>query len=239
MSKKKYDFDQPLDKLLARAEARFGKVGFEPVKVGDTTIEVLQVQDMPAYIERLVAKTPTGNTVQLPLWAKVWPSAMLLSMMTSQLPVPPGATLLEVGAGVGVCGLFAASRGLNTLITDIEPDALLFSKINILKNGLEANADVAAVDFTSDSLDRTFDFIFGCEVVYEPAQYKALADFLLQHLADGPGREIVLSMENRATTGMFFEHVKERTKIMRREFPLPDGEDGEKKSTVVYRMIKG
>lgn len=239
MSNKKFDFDKPLDKLIARAEARFGKVGFKPVTVGETTMQVLQVQDMPAYIERLVAKTPAGKNVELPLWAKIWPSSLLLCTMVRQLPVPEGASMLEVGGGVGVCGLFAAQRGLETLITDIEPDALLFSKINILKNGLEGKADVAPADFTSDSLGRTFDYVFGCEVVYEPEHYEPLAGFLLEHIADGPGREIVLAMQHRKTTDLFFEHIKDKVKIMRREFPLPPGEDGEERSSTIYRVVKG
>ena len=231
--------DAPLDELKDAARAKFGELAFEPVTIGDTTLRFVQVGDMTAYIDKLVAGARGDQTVQLPLWARIWPTALLMSFLLQRMPLKSDGSLLEVGGGVGVCGLFAAARGLRSTITDIEPDALLFSRINILENGLEDRAEVAVADFTTTRLGKTFDYVVGCEIVYQPKFYADLAEFLLDHLAPEAHAEILLAMEIRATTEQFFQNVKDRVRISRRAMPLPvDCDEGEERIAHVFRMAR-
>ncbi|MGE4506722.1 MAG: methyltransferase, partial [Desulfovibrionaceae bacterium] len=126
---KAFDLERPLPELLAAAERAFGKVSFEPVRLGETTLEILQIADMPAYLDKLVDRARPGEPVDLPLWAKVWPSASIVSMFAMRMDFPAGARVLEIGAGTGLTGLALAGRGLSVTLTDIDPGALLFCRI--------------------------------------------------------------------------------------------------------------
>jgi predicted nicotinamide N-methyase len=190
----------PLDELLDLARSRYD-VCFEPVTIGGVTLEVLQIADLPALIDRQAAG---AGPVELPFWAKIWPGSMLLGHFLHHLDPGPGRTLLEIGAGVGVCGLFAASRGFATVITDIHPDALLFARINVLKNGLEDRAEVARADFSADRLGRRFDVILASEILYIEDLHRGLLKFLEAHLSGDPAAEAILARDYHRQADRFF-----------------------------------
>ena len=185
--------DAPLDELLDAAKSRYD-VRFEPVTIAGDTLELLQVADLDALIERQVQAAGNGP-VELPYWAKIWPAAMLLGHFLPHLGPGDGRSLIDLGAGIGVCGLFAARRGFKVLLTDIHPDALLFSRINILHNGLDGMADVARADFTADRLGRRFDVALGAEVLYMEDAYRGLLKFLLAHVGLSGDSEAVLAKD--------------------------------------------
>ena len=164
MAVKDYDLDQPMDVLIDLAVKKFGEVEFEKVVVGDVSLEVLQIKNMQQYIDKLMDKTRAGKKISLPLWAKVWPSSLILGYTLTKFPIGKESRILEVGAGSAVNGLVLAKRGFDVTVTDIDADALLFSKINVLKNGLADSVSIVRTDFTSDSLGCCFDYIVGCEM---------------------------------------------------------------------------
>jgi len=183
--------EAPYDELLDWANSAYG-VGFEPLSIDDVRLEVLQIADMEAHIEHLAAAAE-GRGVELPLWSKIWPSSLLTSHFLRRLPPLPGRPLLEIGAGVGVCGLFAAAFGHETLITDVNHDALRFARINVLHNGLGDRAAVARANFAGDLLPRRFTRIVGSEILYLEPLFAPLLAFLKTHLAAEPEAEVVLS----------------------------------------------
>ena len=230
--------DAPLDELLDFAKSRY-TVRFEPVAVAGETLEILQIADLEALVDRLAREAGNGQ-ITLPYWAKIWPAAMLLSHFLPHLGPGEGRSLLELGAGVGVCGLFAARRGFDVLITDINPDALLFSRINILQNGLSDRAHVARADFAADRLGRRFDVILGAEVLYIEDLYRGLCKFLLAHIATDPAAEVVLIKDFTRRAGRFMAlaekefHIAERV-VGYKETDPADGKP-ERKLCQVFRL---
>ena len=192
----------PLDELLDLARSRYD-VCFEPVTIGAHTLDILQIADLAALLDRLIATAGTAP-LELPYWAKIWPTSMLLGHFLHHLDPDPDRSLLEIGAGVGICGLFAAARGFTTVITDIAPDALLFSRINILQNGLQDRASVARADFAADRLDRRFDIILGSEVLYIESLHRGLLKFLESHLKLDPRAEVILAKDYHRRADRFF-----------------------------------
>lgn len=190
----------PLDVLLDLARSRYD-VCFEPVTIGGVTLDILQIVDLPDLLERLAA---APGAVELPFWAKIWPGSMLLGHFLHNLDPGQGRTLLEIGAGVGICGLFAASLGFRVCLTDIHPDALLFARINVLKNGLADRVEVARVDFATDRLDRRFDVILGSEVLYLEDLHRSLLKFLAAHLSSDPAAEALLCRDYHRDADRFF-----------------------------------
>jgi predicted nicotinamide N-methyase len=199
-----------LDELLALAGRRYD-VRFEPVTVGDTTLELLQIADMEAVIDRLTRQSGDGP-LELPFWARIWPTSILMTYFLRRLSPKnaSGATksVLEIGAGVGICGLFAAAWGFDATITDIHPDALLFCRINVLKNGLSANARVCRADFSADRLGRRFDCIIGSEVLYLEDLHRPLVKFLSAHLSLDPEAEILLGRDYHRKAPIFFRRAE-------------------------------
>ena len=228
----------PLDELLDLARSRYD-VCFEPVTIGDKTLDILQIADLSALLDRLMATAGT-EPVHLPYWAKIWPTSILLSHFLHNLDPEGGRSLLEIGAGVGICGLFAAARGFETVITDIHPDALLFTRINILQNGLEDRANVARADFATDRLGRRFDIILGSEVLYLEDLHRGLLKFLMAHLKADPSAEVVLAKDYNRRAERFFSLANREFQIAERvvgyKEQAADGGEPERKLSHIHRM---
>ena len=213
MSSIKYPLHKSLKELLEIANSKF-ETYFEPVKVGDHCLEILQIKHMDQYIDKLVDEASPGQKIELPFWAKIWPASVLLSYFINSLQAPQEkTTLLEIGAGIGLCGLFAALKGFDVVISDYTDDALLFTRINILKNNLQNKAEVAKIDFTRDRLNQKFDYILGSEVLYQEESYRPLVKFLLAHLKSTPRAEIILAKDFRRGAKKFFRLAPKEFKI--------------------------
>ena len=192
-----------IDNLLNKASEKF-QVDFENVRVGSQTLHVLQITDLDRYIDQLAEESK--DRIELPFWAKIWPASILLSYYLTSLPEPAAdRQIIELGCGIGLAGLFCAARGFNVVLSDNNPDALLFAKINILKNNLQEKASIMPVDFTLDRLQQKFDYLVGSEIFYRESGYRGLVKFLLFHLKASPHAEVVLSADYRRQAKKFFQ----------------------------------
>ena len=197
-----------LDDLLAFAGKKYA-LEFEPVSAGGVTLDILQIANMREILDDAVASGALQNALAaLPLWAKIWPASLILGHALAALPAE-GRSLLEIGAGCGVAGMVAAAAGFSSvLITDINDDALLFARINILKNNLQDRASVCRADIESDRLGRRFSLIAGAEILYLEHLYRPLVKFLGRHLAAKaslPAPEVLLATDHRRDAKHFFK----------------------------------
>jgi 2-polyprenyl-3-methyl-5-hydroxy-6-metoxy-1,4-benzoquinol methylase len=209
-----------LEGLLAIARERY-EVAFEKVTIGNHELEILQIADMATHIEELAEHTGGEGRLVLPFWAKIWPSSILLGYYVQRMDPTRGATMLEIGAGIGISGLFAACQGFQVTISDNNEDALLFARINVLKNGLQDRAQVRKIDFTQDTLPQSFRYIIGSEILYLEDVCRSLIKFLLKTLDPGPGAEVILSKSYNLKTRKFLA-------LAEREFVI-------KSSTIGYK----
>ena len=240
MSKIKYPLESPLEELLEIANSKF-ETYFEPVKVGEHTLEILQIAEMDRYIDKLVNQARPDQKIELPFWAKIWPASILLSYFINSMQVETSQkNLLEIGAGIGLCGLFAALKGFDVIISDYSDDALLFAQINILKNKLQNKATVAKVDFTKDRLNQKFDYILGSEVLYQEKSYRPLIKFFLAHLKSTPHAEVILAKDYRRAAKKFFSLAPKEFKIAEKTIGYrqesEEGAQGERFLCTIYRL---
>ena len=195
------DNNANLDKLLRKIEQKFS-VEFEPLGIDGRSLEILSINNMPSYLDRLVASGSIGDPLRdLPLWAKVWPSSFVLAKFLKRF-VGQGKSLLELGAGMGVCSLIAANYGMDKITaTDISEDALDFARANVLKNGLESRIDIKGLDVSSPGIDPRFpvgfDIIVASELLYLDDLHRPIMKFLQRHLAPG-GSAVFCSDLSRA-----------------------------------------
>lgn len=235
MAVKEYNLDQPMDKLIDLAVKKFGEVEFQEVKVGDITVQVLQIKQMQQYIDKLMDKTRAGKKVALPLWAKIWPGSVVLGYSLSRFPLEEGSKVLEIGGGATVNGLVAGARGFDATIVDADSDSVLFSRINVLKNGLEDKVSVVLSDFTEPVSEKA-DCIVATEMLFDEVQFNLLADYIDGSLVDAESGEVFLSLDLKRVAKDFFSKCNESFKIMKSVTKYKDQDSGEDKDINMFRM---
>lgn len=196
-------------------------VHFHAVRVGGETLDCLQITDMPAYIDRQVEQLETNQGMDaLPLWARIWPASLPLAMyMQCQTPQKDDK-VLELGAGLGIAGLFAARRGFQVVISDNNPDALLFARINVLQNNLAHNAEVALMDFVAGGHQGIYSHIVASEILYREDLFAPLLQFLRDQVPADVPCEILLSVDKARHVLKFFVAAKEHFHIARSMVPV-------------------
>jgi len=182
-------------------------IDFEEIAVLDTRLVVVKILNLEDYIDKLADHVKNGQRLELPFWAKIWPTSILLSYVLHKIPRQKGDSLLEIGAGMGICGLVAAKLGFDVIISDIDEDSLMISKINIIKNNLSENAKVKKIDFTRDRLEKKFKYIIGSEVLYRQEHYRPLIKFFLNHM--DKDSTVILAKDYHLKAKKFFKLAKD------------------------------
>lgn len=176
-----------LEELLARIGKTFS-TRFEPLNVDDQPLQVLAIDNMPEHLDGLLRKKAIHDPLRdLPLWAKIWPASFVLGRFLRKF-APEGKTLLELGAGMGVCGMIASRYGFSRVVcTDLAGDALDFARANILRNNLDHVMETGQLDISRPGKDprfpEGFDVIAASELLYLDDLHKPLLKFIDRHLA--------------------------------------------------------
>lgn len=142
----------------------------------------------------------------MPYWAEFWPGCLLLADLVAQWPiVEPGTSsegpvVLELGCGLGLVGLVAASRGYRVIASDYDNDALAFVVESALRNGLP-RPETRFVDWREFYPDLELDRIVAAEILYEVRNLRPVAEFLRNHLKSG-GEALIVDA-NRSTADTF------------------------------------
>jgi len=186
------------------------------IRVGDKSLTFLQIQNMETVVEELL-KPGKREEGERPFWAKIWESSVLLAHVLSRIPVKSDVSMLELGCGMGVAGLFAAAFGHDTILTDINEEALAFARANATLNGLKKTR-IIRLDWGSDRLAQSFDVIFGSDILYTDGSYSLLIEFLKTHLK--PAGRVILAVSGFISAATFFEEAEPVFKITKKNFAL-------------------
>ncbi|GAB6058259.1 class I SAM-dependent methyltransferase [Desulfonatronum parangueonense] len=232
-----------LEELMAMVSARRA-VHFEKVRVGEDVVECLQVTDMEGYIEEELERAGGAGFDALPLWAKIWPASLPLAIYMQRLTPSPDERVLEIGAGLGLAGLFAARHGFSVVVSDIVPEALLFARINALQNSLGESVQVLPIDFVKNGHSGRYHRIIGSEVLYREQFFDPLLAFLRTHLEPTSRSEVLLTADASRRSSKFFAAAKNHFHIARSSMPYQTdrvhdigfGDDKPEKQLWFYRM---
>lgn len=121
---------------------------------------------------------------RLPYWVELWPASLALGQwLGERRDRLAGRRVLDLGCGLGLTALVAASLGGRVLGLDYEPAALRFAAANARGNAV-AGADFACMDWRAPAL-RTgaADLVIAGDVMYEKRFAAPVADFLDHALA--------------------------------------------------------
>jgi predicted nicotinamide N-methyase len=164
-------------------------------------ISFCAVENIDRLFDELLAKGDDHEDVKderIPYWADVWPSALGLSRFLSEArPWQPGQRVLELGAGLGLVGMFTARWGLPSVITDYLPEAVEMMQFIADLNRLP-NASFRPLDWREPDPTLTADWLLAADVAYEERAFEPLIDCFRQMLR--PGGEVLVSEPGRWMT---------------------------------------
>jgi len=180
--------------------------------------EMMVVRDSYALVDAIAPEAFAAND-RLPYWADLWTSSLELARWCLTDPSVAGASVLEIGCGVGLAGIAAARAGASVLMTDVDPEALRFARYNALKNLPDpvpgSSLSMGVLDWDAPGALEPVDLILGGDVIYERSTFSRLLD--LFDLALRPNGVAVLTDPDRAIGRAFLERAAERGYRIRSE----------------------
>jgi predicted nicotinamide N-methyase len=158
---------------------------------------------LPRYLDRFI--NPDDGLHDFPLWAKIWKASWVLSGYLADMPVEPDKRFLEIGAGVGLVSIVAASFGHQITMTEYNPDALNFAHANAHLNNCPG-LPIRKLDWHRPQLSGKFDAIVASEATYKLEDFVPLIRLFRAYLQ--PEGEIILASEMRKTGKDLFNQLK-------------------------------
>jgi predicted nicotinamide N-methyase len=169
----------------------------EEVVLGDRRL----LLERPADPEALLDESRFDCDEFLPYWAERWPSGDALAVHVSTLPLA-GRSVLELGCGLGLPSLAAATRGARVLATDWAPEATTLLAENARRNGLAV--ETAVVDWREPGAfiaRGRFDLVLAADIAYEERNVEPvvalLAELGAETLIADPGRRHMYQLLDR------------------------------------------
>jgi len=150
--------------------------------------------------------TESTSAEDIPFWAVPWHAAVgLCELLCERREQIRGKRVLELGTGLGLCGLVARWLGAEVTLNDYQPDALEFALWNAQQNGITGVTTLLA-DWRHFPEVEPFELVIAADVLYERRLHDALRRVLTgcvrTHgrvwLADpwrDPAWEFILEME--------------------------------------------
>lgn len=149
-----------------------------------------------------------------PVWAQTWISGLVLAGIVGRC-VLHGLRVLELGCGLGLVALAAASAGGDVTVNDRSKYALAFTSVNAEDNGLRVQT--VQCDWASPQpLEQRgpWDLVVGSDVMYDDRSVPALLALLGRIVS--PDGEVWLADPGRAPATGFVEAARHAWRLTAR-----------------------
>jgi predicted nicotinamide N-methyase len=183
-------------------DVRIGQVTIPFTRIADPNVVLDQVAEEEDRLDKLAGGRRDEAVLHLPYWAELWDSAPAVAEELAAMS-PAGLDVLDLGCGMGLTGAVAAAIGARVLLADLEPDALLFARLNSLP--WSDRVRTRRLDWRTARLDERFDLIVGADILYEKSQWPHLEPFWHGHLK--PGGTVLLGEPGRQTGDHFLDWI--------------------------------
>ncbi len=141
----------------------------------------------PACLEEIFVGDPFYEVEKFPFWVKIWEASIVLADYIATLKPP--LELLELGAGLGISSLVAASFGHKVLATDKEELPLKLLEKSAKENNLSLTTKT--ISWLSPEFSQRFDIIMGSEIIFNQSLFEPLLQLFKTYLK--PKGKIILS----------------------------------------------
>ena len=170
--------------------------------VGGRPIPLVTVRDLEQHVDR--ERLLHDETVVPPYWALVWGGARALAEHLATRVEVRGRRVLDVGCGLGLVALAAASRGAVVTAIDREIAPIEFLRARAAIAGVPVDALVG--DVVAARFDRAFDLVLAADLLYERAEFERLAEALAALVA--PGGSLWVADPQRVDTAGFYRALE-------------------------------
>lgn len=172
-------------------------------------IAITCVEDAEALFSKMVFGDPDSLEVKderLPYWATLWGSAVVLAdaILTQNL-ITPNEQTLELGCGLGLVSAIAALKRAKVTVSDYQPDALKFARLNCLQIAGQDPATLL-LDWREPPTDQKYPLLLGADLVYEARFFDPLINTFDTLLS--PNGRILFSEPNRMLGQPFFDRLE-------------------------------
>lgn len=125
-----------------------------------------------------------GQDERIPYWSELWPASLLLcAWLEENRRAVSGKTCLDLGCGLGLTAIVAASFGARVLGMDYEPQALRYARGNAELNNV-GQPLWTAMDWRAPALKPgSIDFMWGGDIIYERRFFEPLRELFAHALA--------------------------------------------------------
>ncbi len=151
-----------------------------PIGIGGKRMQFYRVGNWEPFIEKLFAEG--GSFTDFPHWIKIWEASLVLADYLLEAGLKRPQSVLEVGAGMGITGMFLAAFGHEVTLTDNQEDSLALLRLNVEYNSLSDYARIRSLDWHEPDLEGRFDIICGAEVIYQESAFAPLTALFRRHL---------------------------------------------------------
>ena len=170
----------------------------QPFTIANTQLEIY-IPDAEAVQKKY------SNNQDTAYWAQVWPASVgLCNFLQGHPHYIEGKNVLELAAGLGLPGLYAAAIAKQVTITDREEQAVACIQQSISHLQLK-NTMAAAMDWKNAMQAPLPDVLLLSDVNYEPAVFDELLnvlEYFLQHRAT-----IIISTPQRLVAKQFINSL--------------------------------
>lgn len=141
------------------------------VEVGGCTYAI----EAPGNAEALTRTGVERGDHNPAYWAHLWPIAHSFARFVAETQwITPDSRILEVGCGLGLVGLVAATRASHVVMTDVSTEAIAIAQRNAACNSI-TNISTARYDY-NDPPDPSWrpDLILGSDLLYAPSAHQPI-----------------------------------------------------------------
>ncbi len=229
--------ERKIARMQAQLSAKYPLTTSE-IPIGDRVWKISAVPNQDALLDS------TEDLDHFPFGLLLWESAVgMAQYLATEKSVCAGKRVLELGAGVGLPGLVAASLGATVTQTDYQQDPLGLSTINALQNASSGILPSAPLppQFISDWRTWThptrYDLILGADILYERSLHYPLSQIFANNLE--PDGTLLLADPGREQADEFIASLKKSGwAVSLVSIPVQleaGGEDGRLVSVRLYR----
>jgi predicted nicotinamide N-methyase len=144
------------------------------------------VEDPDAVLDLVSQEEYEQTDERMPYFAMLWDSGEALAAKVLAGPSLQGHRVLDLGCGLGPCGLAAAARGGRVTFFDWEQRALEIVAASARQQPhLAERCDFVVGDWRNPPRIEPCDLILAADVLYERRNVPAVAAFLAGHLKPG------------------------------------------------------
>lgn len=152
----------------------------------------------PQLVEQ--AYRDADGRMPFPYWSRVWPSAIAMAQWLRDEPqYISGKSVFELGAGLGLPSLIAASYAKHVTISDHIPDALTWIGLNIQHLGLK-NAGYSLINWHHNLIPDA-DVVLMSDVGYDPSDFEKLQHLISKQIQTGGS--VLLAVPERSVSAVF------------------------------------